>query len=322
VTLDKDQPVWRLLLAAASVGMPLLVTGLIFFGIGGAFPAALPDPLPHPGFLTAGTTLAPAALSSVNAVLISSAAMVAVCLGVILWSLTKIWAGLGRTFGLLGAMVVFGAGAVFVATPNNPLIGALVKTPVATAVEAKVWAAAEFGMAADHTLLVGLFIGPSAIVALLIRFVLLCLRPAGTTGSDDPQRLAHRANELRAAILLGSAMLTAATLATYFYYRFPVALMTDPSAAAFDALSSQAAIRWGAAYTLALACAAAPAIAAFVAERDALARAPEVNAEALPGLFHTPHLTDRLRQMATAAAVLAPAGIVPVLEAVTTLFSG
>lgn len=322
MTLDDDQPLWRLLLAAACVGLPLLVTGLIFFRIGGAFPAALPQPLTAPEFRTVGTMLAPSALSTMNAVLISSAAMVAVCLGVIGWSLAKIWTGLGRTASLLGAVVIFGAGAIFVSTPNNPLIGALVKTPVAKAVEAKVWAAAEFGAAADQTLLLGLFIGPAAIVALLIRFVLLCLRPVWEIGQDDPRNLAQRAGELRAAILLGSAMLTAATLATYFYYRFPVALMTEPSAAAFDALSTQAALRWGAAYTMALACTAAPAIAVFFADRDAVARKPDVDAGAIPGLFHKPGLTDRLRQTATAAAILAPAGAVPLLEALKAFFGG
>ncbi len=315
----EEQPHDRLLLAAGAAALPLVVVSIMFFEIGGAFPAALPADIAAPALETNGATLAPASVAALNGVIISSAIMLAVCLGVIFWSLAQIHVGLGGRATGVAALIVLTASAGFVATPHNPLIIALVERPLVLASEAEVWAAATFAPAIDLSLKVGMFAGGGAIVALLMRFMLLCLQPASC---DEISTLRHQASALRAAVFVGSVMLTSAALATYFYYSFPVSMLAGSDAPPYAALSAQASIRWGACYTISLACAATPALAAFAAGRNTLMHSPNTGGSDVPDLFEAPVLADRLRQVATIAAVLLPAGAVPVIEAIKTLTSG
>ena len=163
------------------------------------------------------------------------------------------------------------------------------------------------------------FCALTAATALIARFVDLTLGDGRWDGEID---IPKRGVALRETILFAGVLLTLATVATYFYYHYPLILMEEASAITHRRFSEIASIRWGAIYSTVMITAASPAIAAHLLERQRLARdiekliedQPELDIPSPPPWVSMHTLGVVARSALAFAAMLAPAAISPILE--------
>lgn len=163
------------------------------------------------------------------------------------------------------------------------------------------------------------FCALAAASALVARFVDLTLGDGRWDGEND---IPTRGLALREAIMFAGVLLTLATVATYFYYHYPLVLMEESSADIHRRFSEMASIRWGAIYSSVMITAASPAIAAHLLERQRWSQKTEKRRLERPDLDIPPpppwislHTLGVVAKSVLAfAAMLAPAAISPILE--------
>ncbi len=159
----------------------------------------------------------------------------------------------------------------------------------------------------------------AAASALIARFVDLTLGDGRWDGQND---IPTRGLALRETILVAGVLLTLTTMATYFYYHYPLSLMEESSAEVHRRFSEMASIRWGAIYSTVMITASSPAIAAHLLERQRLARDiqtlieehHEMDIPVPPPWISLHTLGTVARSVLAFAAMLAPAAISPILE--------
>ena len=189
----------------------------------------------------------------------------------------------------------------------------IVETPLD---EATVWGAETMRSGMRLFVSTNTFFGLAAVGAMMFRFADIALGPPGDVKSVEDLRA--RGDALREGLAVGSAILTSATVATYFYYHYPLSIMTEASAKIFAPLSALGALRWGAVYATILIAASAPAIAAQILDGRRLGGAG-ADADAASWL-NKDAWADRLKALGAVLALIAPAAATPVLEVLAELF--
>ncbi|MFV0473728.1 MAG: hypothetical protein ACK5MQ_05905, partial [Pikeienuella sp.] len=312
----RGRPGWRVALAAACIVFPVLVYAVAFYWLAGraGTPADVAPEAIGLAFAEKGGPLFALEMAARERYLLTSAAMFAVSAGALAYALSRIYQRRGGAAALIGALAAAATGAVSALSAGNRLRTLIVEAPLALA-ETQGASHGLTGLSEGISLFVAVntFTGLAAVAAFMLRFADLAL---GAPDDDMGEAgFARRAATLRETMLMASAVLTSATIATCFFYQYPLALMTPESRAVFGTLSGVASIRWGAAYTAILAAASAPAIIALIAER----RRAMADGALPPGAAATGGLSeDDVQEYATGlaalAGVIAPAGAAPVSD--------
>ncbi|MEL7464494.1 MAG: hypothetical protein AAFN79_10530 [Pseudomonadota bacterium] len=311
----KAHPPERMFLAAACIAFPAFVYAVAFWQIAGR--RLVPGELTTADLGIAFVERSPASLAADLAAretyLIASVAMLLIAVISFGYALGAIRRSRGTTVMAVAGLFAVIVGGVALAYQGNPLRDLVVEAPLDAA---SPWGAEAMREGMRLFVSINTFLGLAAVGAMMIRFADLAL--GSPNGADDPAEGADRGGELREALVVGSAILTSATVATYFYYHYPLALMTEASAKAFAPLSALGSLRWGAAYAAILAAAAAPAVAALVAERKA---SPQRQAgdRADTGWMNAEAWSARIKAFGALLAIIAPAVATPILEVLAPL---
>mgnify|MGYP001214349409 CR=1 FL=1 len=311
------RPPHRIALALACLVFPGLVYGLSFYLVGGKLltPQALMPETLGVAFGPATPARFAADMAARERFLIAAAAMTAVSLGALAFSLSQLVESRGPRFGLLAAVGATATGLFAVATQGNPLRDLAVERPVALAIrEGATWGLAEAWAGISLLVTANTFIGLVAVGATALRFADLALGRDGP--APDAAALARNGRALRETVLAGSAILTSATVATVFFNQYPLSLMAPPALDVFTTLSGIASVRWGAAYSIVLATAAAPAAAALIADRRRAAASGLRLTDEETRWLSRDGLVENLKTLSAVAGVLAPALAAPAIEIV------
>lgn len=221
---------------------------------------------------------------------------------------------------LVIVLICLGIGYIAATNQGNPIRDMVVEWPLGQAAFNYIsYGLPELYEGMRWFSIINSFCAVAAASALIARFVDLTLGDGRWDGEND---IPERGLALRETILFAGALLTLATVATYFYYHYPLVLMESGSAETHRRFSEMASVRWGAIYSTIMITASSPAIAAHLLERQRLAHDIQKLLEAQPDLdipppppwisLHT--LGTAAKSMLAFAAMLAPAAISPILE--------
>lgn len=306
----------RSALALASFAFPAAVYFAAFWLIGGRrlFPGDVTAEALGLAFREKSPAMLAADLAAREAFLISSTAMLIISVSALGYALAAIHSSRGRGPAVLAALAAALIGTAALANEGNIIRDVMVERPLR---DAAVFGAE--GLRRGLALFVSLntFVGLAAVGAMMARFADLAWGPE--TGVSDRREIGARAAAIREAIYFGSAILTVATVTTYFFYHYPLAVMTEASEAAYRPISGIGALRWGASYTAVLAAASIPAVAALIADRRAAVEAGVIADEEGSTLFDRKAWADRAKAIGVVATVIAPAVATPLLEIIGPL---
>lgn len=222
------------------------------------------------------------------------------------------------TFG--AALICLALGYVAAVNQGNPIRDMVVEWPIGQAAFNYIsYGLPELYEGMRRFSIINSFCAVAAASALVSRFVDLTLGDGRWDGAND---IPARGLALRETIMFAGVLLTLATVATYFYYHYPLVLMEDDSARIHRRFSEMASVRWGAIYSTVMITASSPAIAAHLLERQRLARdiqklikeQPDLDIPPPPPWVSLHTLGTVAKSVIAFAAMLAPAAISPILE--------
>lgn len=245
--------------------------------------------------------------------LLASVAMLVISLTALAYALFGIRRSRDGRTALIAVISAAGVGAIAAFTEGNPLRTLVVETPLD---KAEVWGAEAMRSGMRLFVTVNTFIGLTAVGAMICRFADIALGPV--EGATTAETVRARGAALQEALLVGSAMLTAATVATFFYYHYPLSIMTVASAEVFGPLSALGSLRWGAAYTAVLIAAAAPAMAAHIMDARQ-GSGDQGDKDAGAAWLDGDVWAKRFKTLGAILAVIAPAIATPILEVLAPL---
>lgn len=227
-------------------------------------------PVPLPTNFMDQTELFSEELLAREKVFISSVAVMVFAIAAAAWAFASIFRN-REIDGLALAMYVSLLFAILAAARHgNKVREAVVEWPLELATNAEVTHGLEKmheGMALMSKSLS--FFVVIAASALVIRLSELTLGNGKWDGCAD---IYMRGRTLREILLVGSVLLCLATIATYFYFHYPLEFMSGRYAEAHERIAQVASFRWGLLYSMIMLTAAAPAIAVHLMERERLER--------------------------------------------------
>lgn len=321
IGLFKSRPPARIALALACIAFPASIYAVAFYLIGGTwfFPEDVSPEALGLAFAARSAALFAEELAAREAFFIASVAMTLACTVALAYALALILRDRTPGAAIFTALAAAATGGLAVLTQGNTMRTVVFETPMLrAAAESATFGAAGFLRGAEIYVSVNTFIGLAAVAALIGRFFHLTLGNDGET--RDAAGLARRAAALRESVTVASLVLTSATVATYFYYHYPLSLMTDASRAIYGPIAGIASLRWGVAYTVVLATTVAPAFAAHLEDRRvAVAEGAAPADAAKTGWLSKDAIGANLKALGAVATILAPAVAAPLLDLIEAL---
>jgi len=312
----------RYLLAALCIIAPLVVylVGFWWLGLNYFFPSSLSASDFQVELIQDSTQVFSLELAPRERVFLTSIAVSVMSIVATIYAIATIERNRGWRPTLLILAVCLSLGTIAATHQGNPIRDMVVEWPLGQAAFNYIsYGLPELYDGMRLFSVINSFCALTAASALVARFVDLTLGDGRWDGEND---IPTRGLALRQTILCAGVLLTLATVATYFYYHYPLVLMEEGSAQVHRRFSEMASIRWGAIYSSVMITASAPAIAAHSLERQRLARDLQRYAKEEPGLeIPTPPPWVPLQTLAllgkaalAVAAMLAPAAVSPILE--------
>ena len=312
----------RYLLSCLCIAAPCAVyfIGFWWLGLHYFFPSTLRAEDFEIALITDNTQLFSLELASRERVFLASIAVSVFSIVAAIYAISTFERNRSWPPTLVVTLVCLALGYVAATNQGNPIREMVVEWPIGQAAFNYI----SYGLPELHKgmhlfSVINSFCAVAAASALIVRFVDLTLGDGRWDGEND---IPTRGLALRETILFAGILLTLATVATYFYYHYPLSLMEKETAEVHRRFSEMASVRWGAIYSAIMITAASPAIAAHLLERQRLARDIEKLIAERPDLdIPPPAPWVSLKTLSTIAkaafafaAMLAPAVIAPILE--------
>lgn len=312
----------RYLLACLCIIAPTAVylIGFWWLGLNYFFPSSLAPGDFQVDLIRDNTVLFSKELASRERVFLASIAVAVFSIVAGIYAISTFERNRGWRPTVGAALVCLALGYVAAVNQGNPIRDMVVEWPIGQAAFNYIsYGLPELYEGMSRFSIINSFCAVAAASALVARFVDLTLGDGRWDGEND---IPARGLALRETILFAGALLTLATVATYFYYHYPLVLMEDESAKVHRRFSEMASVRWGAIYSTVMITASSPAIAAHLLERQRLARdiqklivdRPELEIPPPPPWISLYTLGTIAKSVLAFAAMLAPAAISPILE--------
>lgn len=308
----------RLLLAAMPPLYPALIYGVIFvyFGSGHFFVFEI---TPADLELVLATKTPDAHIADLRArdnLLLTIGLAITVASAAGLYGLALLHAERGRKAAFLATLAALVTGLMAAATQGNPLRSLVVENVFHVAKETHAWQEPVwFSDGGDMLYTLGFFIVLAACAIIMLIFSHIALGD-GTTNVNS---LKKRTRQFRLAIYLSSAIMTSATISTYSFYHYPLAMMTPESARIYGELAQLASVHWGVVYSFILATTIGPALAALYIDNAKALDQGDIEPDTVI-LFDKSWISGTLRRFALIASILGPAAIGPLIEKITSAF--
>lgn len=312
----------RYLLACLCVAAPsaIYLIGFWWLGLHYFFPSSLSAGDFPVELIQDNTQLFSQELASRERIFLSSIAVSVISIVAAIYAIATFERNRGRRPTVIVVAICFSLGVLAAIQQGNPIRDMVVEWPLGQAAFNYIsYGLPELYEGMRLFSIINSFCALAAASALIARFVDLTLGDGRWDGKND---IPTRGIALRETILVAGVLLTLATVATYFYYHYPLALMEERSAEVHRRFSEMASIRWGAIYSSVMITASSPAIAAHLLERQRLAQdiqklsaeRPELEIPPPPPWVSLYTLGVIAKSVLAFAAMLAPAAISPILE--------
>ena len=294
--------------------------GFWWLGLNYFFPSSLSPTDFQVDLISDNTRLFSVELASRERIFLSSIAVSVFSIVAAIYAIATFERNRGWRPTVVVVLICLALGYVAAVTQGNPIRDMVVEWPLGQAAFNYIsYGLPELYEGMRLFSVINSFCALAAAAALIARFVDLTLGDGRWDGAND---IPARGLALRETILFAGVLLTLATVATYFYYHYPLVLMEEASAATHRKFSEMASVRWGAIYSTVMITASSPAIAAHLLERQRLARdiqrliedQPDLDIPPPPPWISLYTLGVVAKSVLAFGAMLAPAAISPILE--------
>ncbi|MEM7271269.1 MAG: hypothetical protein AAF401_18690 [Pseudomonadota bacterium] len=314
------RPGERVALAGLCVIAPVLVYLLIFSILGGGY--FFPQDIAHKTLSLelrpAEPTLFVAEFAGRLRILLSLGALAVFALCLVAYAGALLYSRRGRNWMMILMGVAAGYGIAGALNRGNAMLDAILITPLEQAIAADPgFGLARFFEGADMLQAAATLFSLTAAAALAICFADFAF--GYRSGDEREGDLRPVRDHLSRVFVASSALMTLATIATYYYYHFTPLLMTEASADIYRPLAASASLHWGASYTLCLAAASAPAGAAYLLMRSRALRAGTMKDDV--ALFPDTFSAKAFKAAGAVLTLLAPAIASPLFDMLGPLLS-